>query len=38
MTYEASTHGERPDHVLGGVAEHLDQFIAVYLKANADAC
>ena len=38
MTYEAGTHGERPDHVLGGVEEQMDQLIAVCLKPNADSC
>ena len=40
-TWETSsfgTHAGRPDFILNGVSQHMDQFIDDYLRVNAAAC
>ena len=32
------THSENPDFILSGVSELMDEFIADYLRVNAEAC
>ncbi len=32
------THGRDADDVLSGLSEHVDIFLAAYLRANEDAC